>query len=350
MNLIVIDGKEAGGQILRTALGLSAITSKPIKVINIRGAKKGGVGLKTQHLEGVLAVAQLCNAEVKGAALGSTEIEFIPKKLENKELNVKISTAGSIGLLYQSLQIPAAFTDDIVRINVNGGSTASLWSPPITYIQNVFLPIVRKMGYNAEIKIIKHGFYPKGGSETEIIVYPIKKLNTIKLTSPGKVNRIKGISICSSLLPKHIVERQTNSAIKTLKDYGFDDIRISSQAVKTLSPGTSITLWAECENTILGSDNIGKKGVRAEVIGEECAKKLIRTIESQAALDKFMSDQILIFLALADGISEIKVEEITDHVKTNISVCEQILGCKFKVDEKDRRIEVDGIGLENKFL
>lgn len=341
--MIIIDGKEAGGQILRTALGLSAIIGEPIKVINIRGTKKGGVGLKTQHLEGVLTIAKLCNAEVKGATLGSTEIEFIPKKLENKELNIRISTAGSIGLLYQSLQIPSAFTDNIVKIHVNGGSTASLWSPPITYVQNVFLPIVRKMGYNAEIKVIKHGFYPKGGAEVEIIVHPIQKLNAIKLTSPGKIEKINGISVAGSL-PEHIAIRQAESAKKYLLERNFKDVEIKAETVKTYSQGTSITLWAECENSILGFDYIGKRGVRAETIGEECAKGLVRSLKSSAALDKFMSDQILIFLALAEGESKIKVEEITEHCETNIRVTEQILGVKFEIDKENKKIEVEGIG------
>ncbi|MBO3801364.1 MAG: RNA 3'-terminal phosphate cyclase [Thermoproteota archaeon] len=344
--MIVIDGKEAGGQILRTSLGLSAITGEPIKVINIRSSRKGGIGLKTQHLEGVLAVAQLCNAEVKGVALGSTEIEFIPKKLENKELNIRISTAGSIGLLYQSLQIPSAFTSDMVRIHVIGGSVASLWSPTIEYVQNVFLPIVRKMGYNAEIKVIKHGFYPKGGAEVEIVVHPIKRLNSIELTNPGKVKKINIISIAGSL-PGHVAIRQAESAKKYLEERNFKDIEIKSETVETYSPGTSITLWAETENSVLGSDNLGKKGIRAEDIGREAAQALIKSIESNAALDKFMADQVIPFLALAHGESEIKVEEITEHVRTNIKVTELMLGVKFNVDEKSRIIKVKGIGFTN---
>lgn len=344
MEMIVIDGKEAGGQILRTALGLSAITGKPIKVINIRGARKEG-GLKTQHLEGLLTIAKLCNAEVKGAKLGSTEIEFIPKKLESKTLDVIISTAGSISLLYQSLQIASAFTEDVVKIHVRGGSTASAWSPTVHYTQNVFLPIVRKMGYNAEIEIIREGFYPKGGAEVRITVYPVKKLNPIKLTERGKVKSIKGTSIAGSL-PKHVVERQSNAAIEVFKNYGFGNVDVSSKLVNTLSAGTSITLWVECENSILGNDNIGKKGVRSEVVGEECARGLIKTIESDAALDKFMSDQIIPFLALSDDVSKVKVEEITEHCKTNMKVCEQLLGVKFEVDYKNKIISVNGIGYE----
>jgi RNA 3'-phosphate cyclase len=194
-----------------------------------------------------------------------------------------------------------------------------------------------------KIEVVREGFYPRGGGIVRIKTYPVKKLNSVKLTERGKVKCIKGISVAGSL-PKNVVERQANAAIKILKEYGFNDIHVSSQIVNTFSPGTSITLWAECENTVLGNDNIGKKGVRAEVIGEECAKGLIKSIESNAALDKFMSDQIIPFLALADGKSEVSVEEFTEHVNTNMLVCEKLLGVKF--EKEDRKIKVDGIGFK----
>ncbi|MEM5766536.1 MAG: RNA 3'-terminal phosphate cyclase [Candidatus Aenigmatarchaeota archaeon] len=341
--MIVIDGKEGGGQILRTALGLSAITGKSIKVINIRSARRGGTGLKPQHLEGLLAVAQLCDAEIRGAKLGSTEVEFIPKKLRAKELNIKISTAGSIALLFQSLQIVSAFTGDIVKINVKGGSTASAWSPTIQYVQNVFLPIVRKMGYCAEIEIIKHGFYPQGGAEVEITVHPIEKLTAIRLTSPGKTKRIKGVSVVGSL-PEHIATRQAEAAKKYFVERNFSNVEIKTETVRTYSPGTSITLWAEAENSILGVDNLGKMGIRAEDIGKQAAEELFKSLQSKSALDKFMSDQIIPFIALADGKSEVTVEKMTQHCISNISVCEKILDCKFSVYEASRRIEVKGMG------
>lgn len=343
--MIVIDGKEAGGQILRSSLGLSAITGKPIKVINIRGARAER-GLKTQHLEGVLAVAQLCDAEVKGASLGSREIEFMPKKVEAKELNIVIKTAGSIGLLFQSLQIASAFASNIVKINIKGGSTASSWSPTIHYIQNVFLPIVRKMGYNAEIKIVQEAFYPKGGAIVNINVYPVKKLNPIQLVERGKVRAIRGVSVVGSL-PKHVLERQTNAAIKTLKEYGFDDIRISSQLVNTYSPGTSITLWAECENSIFGADNIGKRGVRAEEVGRTASLELIEAINSGATVDKWMSDQCLPFLVLAEGKSVIKAPELTEHARTNLEVLKHFFNFEYRIfGEKPVTIEISGIGFE----
>lgn len=343
--MIVIDGKEAGGQILRTALGLSALTGKSIKVVNIRGSRPCGGGLKVQHLEGLKAVAELCNAELKGAELGSKEIEFIPRKIAAKELNVKIPTAGSIGLLFQSMQLAAAFAGDAVKVHVTGGSTASTWSPPVQYFQHVFLPIARKMGYKAEIAIVKEGFYPKGGAEVVITVHPIKKLQSVTLLGRGKVKTIRGLSIVGSL-PEHVAKRQADAAKKVLFDHDFTDVKIKTEIVKTLSPGTVITLWAECEHSILGSDAIGERGVPAEKVGQMAAGELMQSISAGATLDKYMTDQIIPFLALADGKSVVTVEAVTEHCRTNIAVIEQMLGIKFAIDEAKRKIEVEGLGFQ----
>ncbi len=341
--MIIIDGKEGGGQVLRVALGLSAVTGEPIKVTNIRGSREGGAGLKSQHLEGVLAVAKLCNADIKGAKLGSAEIEFVPGRIEGKDLDIRLPTAGSISLLFQSLQVPCAFAAGDVKLHISGGSTASAWSPTLSYMQNAFLPIVRKLGYNAEIRIVRHGFYPKGGAKAQITVYPARKLSSISLTESGVVKSVKGISIAGSL-PTHVVRRQTDAATRVLKDHGFGEAEISSQSVKTISPGTSITLWAECENTLLSSDAVGERGVPAEKIGEDAALSLIKSIESGSCLDKHMSDQILVFLALAAGKSQVALQEFTGHMTTSLRVIEQILAVKFETEPEKKIVCVDGIG------
>jgi RNA 3'-terminal phosphate cyclase (ATP) len=344
--MIEIDGAIGYGQVLRSAIALSALTFKPIKIFNIRKGRPKP-GLMAQHLTGVKIAGEFCNAEIKGLILGSTEVEFIPKSFNISDKKIDIGTAGSIGLLLQTLTPLLIFSDKPAALEIIGG-TAGLGAPTIEFLKYVTYPILSKLEIKQpEIQIAKQGFYPRGGGCIKIKFEPIKKLNSIKLTDRGKILSIKGISIAGKL-PKHIADRQANTAEKILLDYGFDKIEIQSQVVDTLSPGTSITLWAECENSVLGSDNIGKKGVPAEKIAERAALELIESVESKAALDKFMSDQIIPFLALAEGESKVTVEKITQHCLTNIKVCEQILGIKFRIKEKE--ISVDGIGFQNKFI
>lgn len=335
--MITIDGYIGYGQLLRTSITLSALTLKPVKIINIR-KNRPKPGLQAQHLTGVKIAGEFTNAEIKDLKLHSTEIEFIPKSHSIISRKIDIGTAGSIGLLLQTLTPLLIFADKEITLDIIGG-TFGLGSPTIHFLQHVTFPLLNKMGLPLpEIEIIREGVYPKGQGEVKITFHPIEKLNSIKLVERGKIKSIKGISVVGSL-PEDIAKRQANSAKKSLIEHGYPDAQIEKKVVDTASPGTSITLWAECENSVLGADTIGAIGKSAEKVGEEAALELIKSLESNAALDKWMSDQIIPFLALAKN-SEVKVEELTEHCRTNMLVTEKMLDVKFDVDEKDNIIRV----------
>jgi len=339
--MIIIDGSEGWGQVLRTSIALSALTLKPVKVTNIR-ASRPRPGLMPQHLMGIKIAAEFCDAEVSGLQFGSMEVEFSPKKTDVKDKIIDIGTAGSIPLILQTLTPLLAFAGKEVTLEIIGG-TAGLGSPTIEYVKCVTFPILNKLGLPLpEIETLKQGFYPRGGGRVRITFEPSKLLNYVNLVDPGKVLSIKGISIAGGL-PESVALRQAEPAKQFLSKI-TENIQIDSTSLNTYSQGTSITLWAETENSILGSDNIGKRGVRAEDIGRQAAEELLKSVQSKATLDKFMSDQIIPFIALAHGKSSVTVEEITQHCLSNISVCEKILGCKFSVDKANKRIDVEGIG------
>ncbi len=335
---VEIDGSIGYGQVVRTAVALSALTLKPIRIFNIRKGRSRP-GLRPQHLTGVQIAAEFCNAKVKGLSIGSTELEFIPDRLNvPSHKKIDIGTAGSIGLLLQTLTPICVFAGKDVELDIIGG-TAGLGAPPIEYLQYVTFPIISKLGITRpEIEIIKHGFYPRGGGRVKIRFYPTNELKAIKLTERGDVRSIYGISIVGKL-PTHVAERQAKAAEEYFKQKGFD-VDIKRQTVQTLSAGTSITLWAECEHSVLGADNLGKLRVPAETIGNRAANELLDSIKSRAALDKHMADQIIPFIALANGKSEIKVEKITDHCQINMKVVEKFLPVKF--DMSSNTIVVEG--------
>jgi RNA 3'-phosphate cyclase len=347
--MILIDGSfgESGGQILRSSIGLAALLKKPMKVINIRKGRCNP-GLRAQHLVGVKVAGEFCNADVKGLEIGSLEVEFVPHELNITDKKIDIGTAGSISLLLQTLTPILIFSDKEVTLEVIGG-TNGLGAPPISFFKHVTNPLLSKLGANVSIEIVKYGYYPKGGGLVKVKFKPVKKLKSIHLVDPGKLLSVKGVAVAGSL-PSHVAEREAKAAEKILRGYGVENVEIETVVTKTLSQGTSLTLWAEYENTVLGSDELGERGVPAEKIGEAAAKGLVKSIESKAALDKYMADQLIPFIALAEGKSTVTVEEITQHCLTNISVTEKILGVRFDVDAENRRIEVNGIGLENKYI
>ena len=103
-----LDGSygEGGGQILRTAVALSAVTGKEVEIYNIRKARPKP-GLSAQHVRAVEGVAAICNATVEGCRLQSTRLRFQPGKINGGVYDMDIGTAGSITLFLQCL-MPAA--------------------------------------------------------------------------------------------------------------------------------------------------------------------------------------------------------------------------------------------------
>lgn len=343
--MIVIDGSygSGGGQILRTAIGLSALTGKPCRVENIR-AKRGNPGLKEQHLQAILAVNQLSAGKLEGAKIGAKEITFYPGpdgelKDSNsiRKLNINISTAGSIGLVLQALLIPATVLFSL-EINITGGATWGKWAPPLSHLENVFFPLLTKLGYPVRIVSFKDGFYPKGGAEARIFVNKAKFV-PLRLVERGEIRAIRGISAASlSLREQKVAERQKEVTEQKLFSYFKVKTDLQVGYARTICPGSGIQLWLITANTILGANALGEKGKKAEIVGEEVAENLIREYESGGTIDSHTADQILPYLALAmaGGCSttEIKVAKITDHCKTNIWVIEKFLPVKFEIEEK----------------
>lgn len=342
--MIEIDGSIGGGQLLRTAISLSALTGKGVKVFNIRkGKATGKPGLRPQHMTGINVIGSFCNAEVLGLKEWSLEVEFRPWEINIKDRRIDIGTAGSISLLLQTLLPILIFGKKAVKLEIKGGTEVS-WSPTIQYTQFVLFPMLRKMGINVELEIVKHGYYPKGGGLIILRSYPVKKISPLYCLERGNILGIHIDSVIANL-PKDVTERQSKAALNVLK-YEFPDAKfsIALKTVESLDIGGSITCYANCENSVIGSDNLFERGSKAEMVGMRAAEDLIASLKSNRAVDKYLADQLLVFMALADGKSTIGVEKITEHVLTNIKVIEKFLDVKFEIDNEKKTISVKGVG------
>lgn len=338
MQFLEIDGSygEGGGQILRVASGLSAVTGKPVRISNIR-VSRSQPGLKPQHLKGLEAVARLCNAQVSGLTEGSTQIEFSPGKLAHEHLSIDIGTAGSIGLVFQSLMIPAVHIDKAIEFDITGGTDVA-WSPNISYFQEVFCGFLKRMGIEAEASIQSYGFYPRGGGRVLLRIHP-SRLRPLELTERRRFTRYDVISIASeNLRQARVAERQSDAAIEILGRKSEIEL---CEYVKTSSPGSSIHIHAHFENSTLGATVLGERGKPSEKVGEECANLLKKQVETGACLDRWMADQILPYMALSQGKSRVSVAEFTNHAKTSIWVIEKFLPVKFNAKEQGKNFIVE---------
>ncbi|NQU79503.1 RNA 3'-terminal phosphate cyclase [Candidatus Woesearchaeota archaeon] len=342
---IKIDGSylEGGGQIIRTGLAFSTLLGKNFSVDKIRQGRKVP-GLKPQHMHAILALKDLSGAKTDDITVGSCSLEYNPGKLKPRTLSVDIGTAGSITLLLQSLWLPLILFPGTFRLKFKGG-TDTKWSMPIDYLAQVFVPQIQRYA-DITVKLIRRGYYPRGGGEVDIRIKGKYSFDTISegapqinLTEQGILLQIKGVSHASLDLEKdQVAERQARAAKNALLRLDVP-VHIDLQYSETLSTGSGITLWAifskseddvDVHNPIrLGADSLGEKGKKAEVVGEEAARKLLEEIESGAAVDRHLADNLVPFLAVFGG--EIKTSVVTDHTKTNIYAAEQFLGKRIEI-------------------
>ncbi len=355
--MIEVDGSigEGGGAVLRTALALSAVSRNPIHIYNIR-ARRTKPGLQPQHLRGVEALTELANARIDGLRLNSTELTFEPSAIKGGKYRVDIGTAGSTTLILQILMPAAAFASDPIEVEITGG-TDNPMAVPIDVLKNVTLPILRKMGYQGEVECVRRGHYPRGGGIVRAHIEPVEKLQALNLTEPREVVRIAGVAHCVRL-PAHIATRMAHAASIVLIKAGYSKVDIKAESYEPardphFGPGAGIVLWAETERgAILGASSLGRLGKPAEQVGREAAESLAKQLDTGCAVDRYLTDQLIPYMALADGSSDITSTELTAHTLTNISLVEQIIGVKFEVEGQlghPGRIHVEGLGFARCF-
>ncbi|AKB23488.1 RNA 3'-terminal phosphate cyclase [Methanosarcina sp. MTP4] len=332
--MMEIDGSygEGGGQLVRTAVALSAITGRPVKITNIR-KNRPNPGLKPQHLKALETAAMVCSARVSGLSQGSTEFSFSPMEIKGGKYRIDIGTAGSIPLLLQCLMPALPFAEEKIELTVKGGTDVA-WSPTIDYLRHVTLQALEKMGYAGRVKLQERGYYPKGGG-TVLATFEPCKLRGFHFKHPkNKLNlEVRGISHASNL-PSHVVARQAEAAKTLLLEEGYSP-DIGTECFELFSTGSGITLWTG----FFGGSALGKKGLPAEKVGRQAAGEILPELRSLEAVDVHLADQLIPYMALA-GNSSYTVRELSMHTKTNIWVTEQFLDVKFRIREKGELFEV----------
>ncbi|MCK4811024.1 MAG: RNA 3'-terminal phosphate cyclase [Methanosarcinales archaeon] len=333
--MLTIDGSfgEGGGQILRTSVAMAAITKTPVRIIGIR-KNRPKPGLSAQHLTAIRAMTELAGADTTGDAIMSTELTFIPGEISGGTYRMDIGTAGSISLLLQCLIPVALHAPDTVVLDITGGTDVK-WSPPIDHLRHVLLPALALMGCNVRIEVVRRGYYPRGGGRVRAVIEPseIFGADFCEKTS----DTIHGCSH-SSRLPEHVAKRQRSAAIARLQDHGYDgkiDTDITTAHKGAASTGSGITLW--CGH--IGGSALGERGKPAEVVGSGAADNIIRELDSKAAVDIYLADQLIPYMAMAKSGS-FTTRELSLHAKTNIRVSEQFTDARFDIKPSDRIVRV----------
>lgn len=335
---------EGGGQILRSALSLSVITGKAMRLASIR-ARRPQPGLKPQHLKAVEAAAMISAARVEGASLGSQTLRFEPQCLKAGDFAFDIGTAGSVSLLLQTLYLPLSFASKPSRLVLSGGTHVP-WSPCYHYLAWQWLPYLREAGYNLQFTMERAGFYPPGGGLVHVEISPSHRFSPLQITERGRLMSIRGLSAVGRL-PLSIAERQRKQAVDKLSDLQVP-LEFEVVEVPSASPGTFIVLQAEFEHSRCCAFALGERHKPAERVADEAVEELRADIASGGAIDAWLGDQLLLPLSFVPGRSEFSVSRISRHLRTNAELLSYFLPVSVQIDgETNQRGTVQIQGVEH---
>ncbi|KAF2492814.1 RNA 3'-terminal phosphate cyclase [Lophium mytilinum] len=369
---------EGGGQLLRIAVGVSALTAIPVEITDIRGNRSGGGGLKMQHLASVTWLGAACHARLSGAGNKSKHLLFapdtkaLPSLLDYRECEladgktviesqILQSTPGSIGLVFQAI-LPFLFfsgsslsitraedsTPKPIRLRITGGTNSSL-SPSYDYIWQVLLPTLALVGIPPIASRLHSRGWTHGGNKiggmsfTVTPLAPNTTLPAFTLRERGAITHIQATILAPQACEVHfrdelatVLAKRSGSLFDSDADTNIDVTFEDSRSDKRFYLLLVATSRTGCK---LGRDWLydhrvkdGRINDAIRALVKQVVNELVAEIESGGCVDEYMQDQLVVFQALAEGRSEVdwgNVRQGSLHTRTAEWVCNEILGVEF---------------------
>lgn len=347
--MIEIDGSmhSGSGTILRYAVALATLAGTPVHMTRIR-AKREKPGLRPQHLQALLACSSLSGGRLQGGEVGSQEIHYWPGRgLKGGTFQWEIGTAGSATMVALTVIPIALFSQGPSRFLITGGLFQEN-APSAFHMQRVVIPLVRRMGGEVRIQIMRPGYVPGGQGVLEVRVEPMARpLGALHMLEQGEVEAVGGVSLASHLQQARVAERMAETSQRLLQARGYKAEMEVLNDTSAAQKGSALLLWARTDKgCLLGADGAGRPGRRSERISQSVVNSLLEDLETGATCDRHAADQLIIFAGLAQGRSDYRIPMVTGHVETNLWLVREILGAETELDGD--LLVVQGVGLDRR--
>lgn len=344
--MIQIDGSlhSGSGTILRCAVALATLVGEPLHMVRIR-ARRPQPGLRPQHVQALRACCAFSRGHLEGDEVGSDTITYHPgKSRSGGDFSWDIGTAGSTTMLALTVIPLALYAGRSCRFSLQGGLFQD-FAPSGHYLQKVLLPMVRAMGAEIELAILRPGYVPKGAGHLTLQVKPRKEpLRAITRLKPGGIKAVRAIALASHLEKEQVGRRMAAHCRGLLEQRGYRTEIQTIEDATAVQKGAALLLWVETDSgCLLGADRAGRRGRSSESIAEFVVSTLWEDLLTGATTDRYLADQLILFAALADGRSEYLIPRLTGHVQSNLWLVETILGATTAL--KGNCLTIKGIGL-----
>ncbi|XP_065846244.1 RNA 3'-terminal phosphate cyclase-like [Oscarella lobularis] len=358
---IVIDARNAGGQVLRIANALSFLTKKPITAQNIRQHR----GLRESHTHQVDMVVTMSNGKAEGNEEGSIEYTLWPREAK-MIANEKISLESKCEFIptLQAVLPCFVFGKETSTLRWLGDMSMSRNADAIYFCQSVLRFVLRKFGVHFDIVTTTDD---EGAEKTIVTVDSTKELKgvTMMTSCDRNIREIRATIFWEDSESKKKdcvnVREFEKHCIQTLKEeFGTDilihcktkysvrhDETLSSLQLEVVTSDECILPEYAIWYSWCSSDREAKRIVSKAVL------RCKRAYDNGVCVQGLLTDQILLFMALAKGTSTIRSDYPLpdDHWEKAISVIEELLDVKFsvRIDSEKEFVDIscEGIGMQN---
>ncbi|WP_332819765.1 RNA 3'-terminal phosphate cyclase [Sphingopyxis sp.] len=329
--MIIIDGSEGegGGQVLRYACALSLMTGEAFTIGNIRGGREKP-GLMRQHVTAIEAACVIGGAECTGLAVGSNSISFRPGRVTPGDYHFAVGTAGSTALVLQTVLVPLMLADAPSRLVIEGG-THAMAAPPFEFIERTLLPVINRMGPTISARLVRHGFFPRGGGWIEVDIVPAA-LRPVECAERGALRRVGATAILAGI-PFDVGDRELKTAAKTLPDWPPESF-VTRQLPADQGPGNALLLEAVFDNVTEIMSAFGKIGVPAERLAKTAARRMAGYLACEAFAGPYLQDQLILPFAIAGG-GHFSTVKLSQHTLTAAALVERFLGTGVRFAEHE---------------
>jgi len=333
--MLTIDGSkgEGGGQILRTALTSSLLTGRPFRIERIRASRRRP-GLLHQHLTAVRAAAEIARAETEGARYGSDSLTFQPDKVRPGSYRFAIGTAGSTGLVLQTVLVPLLTADGESELIIEGG-THNEGAPSFEFLDLTLAPLLRRMGADLSLSLDRPGFYPAGGGRIRALIGPTA-WNRLDLPDRGAIRSVWARGVVSRL-PISIAERELNLVGREL---GLDEENLVAVRVDADGPGNVLILAVESEHITGVFTGFGRRGLRAEEVARGVTEEVQHYLDSGVAVGTHLANQLQLPFTQSGGGSFLTLQP-TAHFKTNLDVLSNFFELEITANPVGRNVMLE---------
>jgi RNA 3'-terminal phosphate cyclase (ATP) len=350
---IVIDGSfgEGGGQIIRNAIAYANILRKEVRIRNIRLNRRPKPGLQGQHLCGIRLATAICGGTLFGDCSNSLEVIYQPKDIDDfvdettaRNLVGELRTAGSICLILQAALPCALFSPTPVHLKLVGGGTNATMAPQYEYWSKLFLPTIedhcKLKPDQVNARVIRRGYYPKGGGLVTVEVKPIDScLHPLTLIYRGKLKKIFIRAFYTEDIKDSYARRMAAEAKNYLRSRMQVNLYENSieEDQNAVGSGAGILIIAifDTGRQLAGSAIAKYHKEKAKYVAMRAAEELFQAYSDGGCVDEWLQDQLILYAALADGVSQIATGSLTLHTHTAIMLAEKMTGARFEISKLD---------------